>query len=316
MNHRIYRFWPKKVICLLYFAVCIFFFLPPPSFGQPPPRLIVMASLFPLQEFARAVGGEKVRAFLLVPPGAEAHTWEPKPSDVEKISQADIFIYIGPAMEPWVDKILQTVKGKRLLVVEASRGIPLLKSKDSHHHSHSKKMDAHIWLDFSLNLIIIDAIEAAFSTKDSAHKSFYKNNAEEYKKKLEDLDQKYSKSLAKCRQRHILLSGHAAFAYLAKRYGLRQIALSGISPNAEPTPKKMAELVAATRKYGIKFIYAEDLVHPKLARVLAKEAGVGILSLNPGHNLTPEMIKQNITFLELMEKNLVSLQQGLDCEKQ
>ena len=162
----------------------------------------------------------------------------------------------------------------------------------------------------------MDALANAFSEKDPAQASLYKNNAGIYGAKLKDLDKKYRESLAKCRFRQILLSGHAAFAYLAKRYDLQQIPLSGISPDAEPTPKKMAEVIEATRKSGIHFIYAEELVNPKLTQALAKEAGVGILTLNPGHNLTPEQVRQKMTFLRLMEKNLQNLQQGLECGKQ
>jgi zinc transport system substrate-binding protein len=177
-------------------------------------------------------------------------------------------------------------------------------------------MDPHVWLDFTLDLKIVDEIATVFSEKDPAHAFLYKNNAETYKQKLKNLDQKYQTSLAQCRHRQILLSGHAAFAYLAKRYALQQIALSGISPDAEPTPQKMAEMIKATRKEGIKFIYSEELVHPKLSQALAKEAGVGILVLNPGHNLTPKQVREKVTFLELMEKNLKNLQRGLGCEKQ
>jgi zinc transport system substrate-binding protein len=227
-------------------------------------------------------------------------------------------------MEPWVDKVLQAAKGKRLVVVEVSRGIPLLKAEQGeergkrHGRSHSfpEKMDPHIWLDFSLDLQILDTIVNAFSEKDPAQAPLYKNNAGIYGAKLKGLDRKYHESLAKCRFRQILLSGHAAFAYLAKRYDLRQIPLSGISPDAEPTPKKMAEVVEATRNNGIQFIYAEELVNPKLTQALAREAGVGILYLNPGHTLTPEQARQRLTFLGLMEKNLKNLQQGLECGRQ
>jgi zinc transport system substrate-binding protein len=292
-----------------------------PSLAHPPSKLKVVASLFPLQEFAGAVGGEEVQVSLLLPPGAEAHTWEPKPSDVVKITQADVFIYVDPSLEPWVDKVLRAVQSKKLRVLEASQGLPLIKAEEAEGkigHAHgpraSGKMDPHVWLDFALDLKIVEAIAVAFSEKDPAHASLYKNNAEIYKAKLKDLDKKYQKSLAKCRHRQILLSGHAAFTYLAKRYELQQIALSGISPDAEPTPKKMAGVIEAAHKIGIKFIYAEELVNPKIAHSLSKEAGVGVLVLNAGHNLTPEQVKEKVTFLELMERNLKNLQRGLGCE--
>ncbi len=317
------KFLSRRRIFFLWTTVSLFFLLSPSILGQPPSTLKVVTSLFPLQEFARAVGGEKVQVILLLPPGAEAHSWEPKPSDVVKIAQADIFIYTGPSMEPWVDKVLKAAQGKKLRVLAATRGLPLLKAEQEeegkavHAHGHvgPEKMDPHVWLDFRLDLKIVDEIAVVFSEKDPGHAVFYRNNAETYKEKLKNLDQKYQSSLAQCLHRQILLSGHAAFAYLAKRYGLEQIALSGINPDAEPTPQKMAEVVNTTRKNGIKFIYSEELVHPKLSQALAKEAGVDVLVLNPGHNLTSKQVREKVTFLELMEKNLKNLRRGLECER-
>ena len=290
------------------------------SSAQPPSELKVVASLFPLQEFARAVGGDQVRVALLLPPGAEAHSWEPRPSDVIKISRADIFIYVSPILEPWVDKVLRAVQSKKLRVLEASQGRPLIKAEGAEERAGRaggsrvpEKMDPHLWLDFALDQKIVDALAEAFSEKDPVHAAFYRNNAEIYRGRLNDLDQRYRQALAKCRHRQILLSGHAAFAYLAKRYGLQQIALSGISPDAEPTPKKMAGVIEMAHKTGIKFIYVEELVNPKLAQSLSREAGVGVLILNAGHNLTPQQVKEKVTFLELMEKNLKNLEKGLEC---
>jgi zinc transport system substrate-binding protein len=324
MKRETFQFLPKKRIFLVFVAVSLVFLSPPSIGGQPPSKLKVVASLFPLQEFARAVGGEKVQVILLLPPGAEPHTWEPKPGDVVKITQADIFIYISPSMEPWVDKVLRAAQGKNLRVLEASRGLSLRKAEQEeqgtaihpHRHFGPEEMDPHIWLDFALDLKIVDAIATVFSEKDPALAFSYKNNAAIYKKKLKNLDQKYQYSLAQCRHRQIVLSGHAAFGYLAKRYGLQQIAVSGISPDAEPTPKRMVQVIEATRKKGIKFIFSEERVHPKLSQTLAEEAGVGLLVLNPGANLTPEQIRQKVTFLDLMEKNLQNLQRGLECEEQ
>jgi len=313
LRKRIFGFSLITLSCLL------LIFIP----GQALAKLKVMASLFPLQEFAQAVGGERIDSLLLLPPGVEPHTWEPKPSDGLKISRADIFVYIGPAMEPWVDKVLKAAKGKNLRLVEATHDLPLLnlepgeiKSNLSRRPLSAVKTDPHVWLDFDLDLKIVDKIAAAFSEKDPAQASYYHENASIYKTKLKDLDQKYQRSLAHCRHRHLILGGHAAFAYLAKRYGLKQMALSGISPNAEPTPKRMAEVIAATKKEGIRFIYAEEMVNPKLAQALAKEAGVQILLLNPGGNLTREQMKQKVTFLDLMEKNLKNLRQGLECRQE
>ncbi|MBM4332892.1 MAG: zinc-binding protein [Deltaproteobacteria bacterium] len=293
-----------------------------PSFAQSRPKLKIITTLFPLQEFAKAIGGEWVQADLLLPPGADPHNWEPKPSDVAKINRADIFIYCGRDMEPWVTDLLQATQSNNLRVLEVSRGMTLMEAKDHSHgtkpassHGHGKKFDPHVWLDFSLAMNIVDRIASVISGKDPENTARYRASAEDYKAKLDILDQKYRASLSKCRHRQIILGGHSAFAYLAQRYGLKQIALYGVSPNAEPTPKKLAAVIQAVRNQGVRFIYFERLVNPKLAQVLAKEAGISTLALSDGANLTKAQLKNKTTFLDLMETNLENLRRGLECER-
>jgi zinc transport system substrate-binding protein len=292
--------------------------IPVVAFGQsPPPKLQVISSLFPLQEFARSVGGDRARVDLLLPPGAEPHHWEPKPSEVTKIYKADFFIYNGPAMEPWVENLLKGAKTSRLKIVEASRGLPLLEASGAEDPAHRKSagnFDPHFWLDFFLDKRVVEEIAAAFSDKDSSFSAQYRANAAAYQARLDSLDQKYRSVLDRCRHRQIILGGHSAFAYLARRYGLRQSALYGLNPNAEPTPKRLGGVIDAVKKEGVKFIFFEGLVNPKLARMLAEEAGIDTLPLYDGANLTRAQREKNVTFLGLMEANLESLRKGLECE--
>lgn len=292
-----------------------------PLFAQT--HLKVITTLFPLQEFAGAVGGENVRVEMIIPPGAEPHAWEPKPSDLAKIFRADVFIYIGPAMEPWAGGLLKATGGARLRVVEATRGLRLLGAQESQTETPQNpgpqregKIDPHVWLDFSLDLKIVDAIVSAFAEKDPGNAPRYQTNAGVFKARLEALDKEFRTSLSSCRHRQIILGGHSAFSYLARRYGLQQIPLYGISPNAEPTPRKLTEVIHAAEQHGVKYIFFEELVNPKLAQVLARETGLQTLVLNDGANLTRDQIKQKVTFLGLMEKNLENLRRGLECEPQ
>jgi zinc transport system substrate-binding protein len=292
-----------------------------PSIAKSRPEIQVITSLFPLQEFARAVGGERAEVHMIFPPGAEVHTAELKPGDVAKISEADIFIFLGPSMEPWADRVVKALQSKSLVIVEASRELPFMQDdqgeggKDLHSrsHRHKGKADPHIWLDFSLCLKMVDSILSAFLKKDPDQAVSYQENAQAYKAKLTDLDRRYQESLASCQHRQMILGGHAAFGYLARRYGLEQIALSGVSPHDEPTPRRMAGIIDHIRKRGVKYIFAEEMVHPKMSQTLAKEAGVSVLILNPGGNLTADQARRKLTFLDLMEKNLQTIQMGLEC---
>ncbi len=315
------------------------FFIFGPLYSSPclaAQRLSVVTSLFPLQEFAVAVGGKRVKVDLLLPPGAEPHTWEPKPSDLVKLTKANVFLYLGAGMEPWVHDLIKGINRPSLQIIEVSQGLLLLNSKISEEngkcemsdhqvknhkadkvknqlHSHCH-IDPHIWLDFHYDQIIVDKIANLFIKQDPEGTNIYRQNAVRYQKKLAELDQKYHEGLKKCCHRKIFLAGHSAFGYLAKRYHLEQIPLYGISPDAEPTPKKLAALVDIAKKDHIKAIYFEALGSNRLARVLAKEIGSLVLALNPGPNLTKKQLKSGVTFLSLMEENLLNLREGLICE--
>lgn len=296
-------------------------------------KLQVVTSIFPLQEFARVVGNERVNVEIFLPPGTEPHTWRPRPADIVNLSKADIFIYIGSGMEPWVEDLLEGVKSDSILVIEASEGLDLIPAERSerdfleegtdqnnnspvkvragHHH---ERMDPHIWLDFENDKKIIDKIVKIFSRMDPEGNVVYTENGNKYKEKLAELDMKYSKGLKNCQRSEILMGGHATFSYIAKRYGLKQISLYGLSPDAEPKPREMAEIIDFARLKGIKAVFIEKLISDRLARIIAEEIGAEILVLNPGPNLTEKERESGITFISIMEDNLKSLMKGLGCE--
>ena len=280
-------------------------------------KIRVVTSVFPLLEFAGAVSGERGEVSLLLPPGAEIHTWQPRPSDIIRLSSADLFIYIGADLEPWLYDLLKSVRNPNLRVLEASRGIPLIDEEDivhsAHEHNHEVH-DPHIWLDFKNDQRIVDKIAAVLSEMDPEGSSVFKRNAFIYKEKLQKLDQEFKDGLKDCVHRTIILAGHGAFGYLARSYNLRQISLYGLSPDSRPTPKKLIKVVELAKKYRIKVIFFEIRVRDELAKVLAEEIGARTLVLNPGANLTKEQLKSGKTFFDIMEANLENLKDGLDCK--
>lgn len=280
-------------------------------------KIRVVTSVFPLLEFAGAVSGERGEVSLLLPPGAEIHTWQPRPSDIIRLSSADLFIYIGADLEPWLHDLLKSVRNPNLRVLEASRGIPLIDEEgivhNAHEHEHGVH-DPHIWLDFKNDQRIVDKIAAVLSEMDPEGSSVFKRNAFIYKEKLQRLDQKFKDGLMDCVHRTIILAGHGAFGYLARSYNLRQISLYGLSPDSRPTPKKLIKVVELAKKYRIKVIFFEIRVRDELAKVLAEEVGARTLVLNPGANLTKEQLKSGKTFFDIMEANLENLKDGLDCK--
>lgn len=284
-------------------------------------KLKVVATLFPLYDFARQVGREKIEVNLLLPPGVEAHAFEPRPADIKRIQDSDIFLFTNKLMEPWVGGLLKGIDTRSLTIVDTSKGITLLQRSSKHgdeeraHADESGNADPHIWLDLSNAMRMVDMIASQFIVKDPRDKDFYAKNADEYKKKLEELDKKYKNTLSYCRNRVIVHAGHFAFGYLTKRYGITYVsAYKGFSPDAEPTPRRLVEITKNVRKYGVNYIYYEELAAPRVAEVIANETGCGLLLLHGAHNVTREEMESGVTFISLMEKNLENLKAGLQCQ--
>lgn len=277
-------------------------------------RLTVVTTLFPLYEFAREIGGEAVDVSLLIPAGAEPHTWEPKPSDIAKIHDADVFIYMGEEMEPWAASMLRTIRGEEPRIVEIIEGLDRLLENRRNVPSGSLRHDPHIWLDFAAASLIVTHIANSLSEVFPDIEDTFQDNAEVYNERLSQLDDLFFQSLRKCRPRTFVFGGHAAFGPLASRYNLNQISIYSTSPDSEPSPRLIAAIVRTIRDQRLKVVYFEDLVNPRLSRVVAREAGVRTLRLNPGGNLTQTQWEEGTTFISLMEENLVNLKKGWRCE--
>ncbi len=294
--------------------------------GQQTARPIVVTTLFPLYDFCRTIAGDRMEVQLLLPPGVEPHHFEPKPDDLARIHRAALFVYIGPFMEPWADRVLSGLDRKKVRVVAAAQGVTLLpapahsgKAGHTHDHDHGHKqqaetMDPHVWLDFSIDQTMVARILEAFVAADPAGAEEYRRRAADLTEQLAVLDKKYKQGLTNCTSRVLLHGGHAAFGYLAKRYDLDYQAAAGVTAELEATPRRLAELVKQVRENKVTAIFSEELVSPRVARTIAGETGTTVLKLHGGHNVAKEELEQGITFNMLMEENLKNLQLGLVCK--
>jgi len=284
------------------FFLATLLFLPSlaPSPAHGAERLAVVASIFPLYEFAREVGGDRVDVSLLIPPGSEVHSWEPRASDITRVRNASLFLYLGTFLESWVPRALDAAGVKATLA--AGRGL------------HPEGGDPHLWLDFSLDEKMVDAIAAEFARLDPPGAGGYASNAAAFKKRLSALDASYRRAFLGCPHREFVFAGHSAFGLLAARYELTQVALTGSSPDSEPSPRAVAGAVETLRERGLKAVFFEELVNPGLAEVIAREAGAQTLALSPAHELTAAQWKERATFIDLMERNLASLRTGMGCD--
>jgi zinc transport system substrate-binding protein len=283
-------------------------------------KLVVVTTLFPLYDFARVIGGDKADVSLLLPPGIEPHTFEPKPADVMTVNRADIFVFTNEYMEPWAKSFLKGLPTHNITIVDTSKGVTLMKAgpeeegeEAEHGDHHHGGMDPHIWLDFANARIMVDNILAGMVAKDPANKEYYTARAVAYNSELKKLDDEYRTGLAGCGKRVFLHGGHYAFGYLAKRYGLQYQSASAVNADAEPTPSRMAELVKLMRANGLKYVYSEELLSPRSAETLARETGATVLLLHGAHNISRDDLAKGVTFISLMKKNLEQMRIGLQC---
>ena len=185
--------------------------------------------------------------------------------------------------------------------------------RDGEQDNHVSKFDPHIWLDMDNAQKMVDNIATAFIKKDSRNSDYYLKNAHDYKLKLIALDKRYRTELTGCKTKTLLHAGHWAFAYLAKKYNLNYIAAYNVSADAEPSPQKMVALIEQVKQERVPCIYYEDMINPRVANMIAKETGAGLLKLNNGHDVSKSDIQSGASFISLMEKNLINLKKGMQC---
>jgi len=260
------------------------------SDGHSSTRETVVASFYPLAFAAEQVGGEAVSVENLTPPGAEPHDLEVSPSDVSNIKSAELVLLLGHGFQPQ----LEDAAGSGPDVV-ALLDTPAL---DLHPDG-----DPHVWLDPIRYMKIVDRIGVVLRRPAAVSRLLAR---------LRKLDKDYRSGLADCARRDIVTS-HEAFAYLAERYGLNQIAVTGLNPEAEPTPQALQQTVDVVRASDATTVYFERLVSPRLAETVARETGTKTAVLDPIEGLTDTERKQGADYFTLMRANLRALQAGLGC---
>ncbi len=272
--------------------------------------LPVIATFYPLYEFARRVGGERVAVRSLIPAGVEPHDFEPTPQDVVALKHARVLIYNGAGFEPWVEKLLPEISASTV-GVNATSGLPLVRGAQGEAGT-SRRVDPHVWLDPLLAAQQVDRIVDGLAMADPDGRDVYLANGARVKGDLKALHGRFASTLASCRRR-VFITSHAAFGYLARRYGLTQVSISGLEPESEPSPARLKQIVQEARRAGVRVIYYETLVSPRVAEVIAREAGARVAVLNPLEGLTPDEQRRGQNYFTVMDANVNALTEGLDC---
>ncbi len=271
--------------------------------AAPPAKPLVVTTIYPLWEFARQVAGDRATVVSLVPAGVEPHDWEPAPRDVSQVRQAAVFVHTGTPLDGWAEKLLADLPGRRV-VVNVRGGLGVL--------TVGGITDPHLWLDPTLARAQVLAIAGGLEQADPAGREFYAENAKAFVARLDALDLEFAAGLADCARREVVTS-HAAFAYLARRYRLTQVSVMGLSPEAEPSPADLAAIVRTARRLKVTHVFYETLVSPRLAETLSREIGATPLPLNPIEGVSPAEAAAGTGYLELMRANLANLRTALGC---
>jgi zinc transport system substrate-binding protein len=280
-----------RLILILIFGILVFWAVGcgGGSAGSPAKETLV-ASFYPLAYAAEEVGNGGVDVENLTPAGAEPHDLEVSPQDVAAIREADLVLLLGRGFQPQLEDAAGT--GKKVLRLLDTPGLALRPDGDP-----------HVWLDPLRYAKIVGRIGQALQRPDAAAR---------LQARLRDLDGEYRTGLAHC-ERHEIVTSHEAFGYLAERYGLEQVAITGLSPEVEPEPAKLQQVVELVRERGVTTIYFETLVSPRIAETVARETGAKTAVLNPIEGLTKNEISQGENYFSLMRTNLRALREGLGC---
>lgn len=279
-------------------------------------KLQIVTSFYPMYDFTQNVAGDNAEVSVLMKAGTEPHDYEPSAKDIAKIADSDVFVYNSKEMETWVSSVLTNIDTKKTVVVDASQGIDLLEGNHSddeteaEHEGHSHAHDPHIWLDPVLAQKQVDTIKEGIIKADTKNKETYEKNALAYKEKLAALNEKFEMGLKNAENR-TFVTQHAAFAYLANRYDLEQVAIAGLSPDQEPSPAKLAELNDFIKENNIKIIYFAETASPKIAKTVANETGAKLKVLSPIEGITQEEQEKGVDYIKVMEKNLEALEKAI-----
>lgn len=280
-------------------------------------ELKIMTTFYPMYEFSKQVVGDEGDVELLIPAGTEAHDYEPSAKDIAKISEADALVYNSAELETWVDRLGESIDTKQTTFIEAAAQIDLMAGAEDHDHEHDEQEeehhhahDPHVWVDPVLAMKEVETIRDVLSEKYPEKKANFEKNAAAYLEELQTLDQEFQAAFKDAKNK-TFVTQHAAFAYLAKQYGLIQESIAGISPDEEPSPSRLAELKHYVEDHHVKVIYFEENASSKVAETLAQETGVSLEVLNPLESLTNEQLKAGENYVSVMRDNLDALKASI-----
>lgn len=294
-------------------------------------KLEIYTTIYPFQYFTERIGGEAVSTKSIVPPGADAHSIDITMKEMKKLADSDAFIHSGTGLESFADSVIKAMENENVKIINATENVKLIsgqvdphnveeENSDVHseeenedvHDEHGDELavDPHAWLDPIRSTIIAENIKNALIELDPTNKPVFEENFNSLKKDLEQLNKEFEDVVNKSKGKTFIVS-HSAYGYWEEAYGLKQIAISGLSPSDEPSQSKIVEIIKSVKENNLQYIYYEPNVKNKIANTVKKETGLETLTLNNLESISEESIESNEDYLSLMKKNIESLSQEL-----
>jgi len=274
----------------------------------------VAVSTFALFDMVRHIGGDVIDSFMIIPFGVDVHSFEPTPRDLARLSKSSLFVFSGAGLEPWA-----TTFSKNIDSLDVSKSVKLMPiveedaSHESEHDHHHEGFDPHYWLDMQNMIMASKIVEKELADLSPAQASDIHQNAQQYRQRLERIDERFRKGLSRCKKHEIVVN-HKAFGYLAHRYGFKVIALTGLSPEAMPSAKTMATVIDTVKSKQINTLFFESFVSDRLISTIARETGAGVEVLHPLANITADEAAREADFESLMQEDLEKLSHAMECQ--
>lgn len=263
-------------------------------------KVNIMVSVYPLKEFADKIAGDKAEVSCMVPDNMEPHDYEPKTKDFEALIKSDAFIYNGLGLETWVDQVKSVIGDKELRIVDSSEGVEVRKE--------GEVIDPHSWLSLKEAEKQAENIKDTLVEIDEDNKAYYEENYDAFVGELESLYNEYKEKFDNLSTKDFV-TGHAAFGYLCRDFGLQQKSVENLFAEGEPTPKQLEQLVTFCKDNNIKTVFSESLASPKVSETLAKEVGAEVVPI-----LTLESNEDDKSYVEAMRYNLEEIYKCLSQE--
>jgi len=272
-------------------------------------KIKVVTSFYPLYFFTSIIGGDKVTVSNITPASAEPHDYDPTSQDIAGIEKSQLLILNGGKLESWGDKIKSNLSGTNVVIITAGDNL----TTQTVSEGGIDIIDPHVWLDPTLAKTEVENITQGLIKVDPTDQTYFENNQKVLGQQLDLLDQNYKLGLSHCQLTDFVTS-HAAFGYLAKRYNLNQVNISGLSPDEEPSPQKLVEVTNLVKQKNIKYIFFEKLISPKLSETIASETGAKTLVLDPIEGISNDDSTMGKNYLTVMQDNLTNLKVALQCQ--